>query len=169
MFPLEEELICNFVSDHESMPPFHVSPEEGPLNPSLAQSRLNPPVEEGLNPPVEGDVDFSAMVSAIAQGEDGSRISVLASSETNIGVSASSRTNIGVSGSSGTNIGVSGSSKTNVGVSAGSENGIGLLAKGGRLAANFIGDVEVTDDIRLINADCIRSSNRRKRALRRFP
>jgi hypothetical protein len=129
VFPLEEELICNFVSDHQSMPPFHVSPEEGPLNPALAQSRLTPPVE--------ADVDFSAMVSAIAQGEDGSRIGVLASSETNIGVSASSRTNIGVSGSSGTNIGVSGSSKTNAGVSAASENGIGLFAKGGRLAANF--------------------------------
>ena len=53
------------------MPPFHVPPEEGPLNPPLAQSRLTPPVE--------GDVNFSAMVSAIAQGEDGSRIGVLAS------------------------------------------------------------------------------------------
>src|SRR4051794_14935083 len=32
--------------------------------------------------------------------------------------------------------------------------GIGIHAKGGRLAGLFEGDVEVTGDIRLVNADC---------------
>ncbi len=32
--------------------------------------------------------------------------------------------------------------------------GIGIFGKGGRLAARFEGDVEVTGDIRLVNADC---------------
>jgi hypothetical protein len=33
-------------------------------------------------------------------------------------------------------------------------NGVGIFAKGGRLAALLDGDVEVTGDIRLVNADC---------------
>jgi hypothetical protein len=40
------------------------------------------------------------------------------------------------------------------GVIAVSDAGIGLSAKGGRLAARFEDDVEVTGDIRLTNADC---------------
>src|SRR5207237_1275403 len=40
------------------------------------------------------------------------------------------------------------------GVIAVSDNGIGIHAKGGRLAGLFEGDVEVTGDIRLANADC---------------
>jgi hypothetical protein len=35
-----------------------------------------------------------------------------------------------------------------------SEQGIGISGKGGRLAGRFEGDVEVTGDIRLTNADC---------------
>jgi hypothetical protein len=35
-----------------------------------------------------------------------------------------------------------------------SAEGIGVLGQGGRLAGRFEGDVEVTGDIRLINADC---------------
>jgi len=35
-----------------------------------------------------------------------------------------------------------------------SQNGIGVIAKGGRLAGLFQGDIEVTGDIRLVNADC---------------
>ncbi|MGH6813364.1 MAG: hypothetical protein ACREDM_13850, partial [Methylocella sp.] len=40
------------------------------------------------------------------------------------------------------------------GVAGFSKSGIGLLAGGGRLAGRFEGDVEVTGDIRLVNADC---------------
>ena len=35
-----------------------------------------------------------------------------------------------------------------------SPSGIGIHGKGGRLAGFFEGDVEVTGDIRLANADC---------------
>ena len=35
-----------------------------------------------------------------------------------------------------------------------SPTGVGLVATGGRLAAQFRGDVEVTGDIRLMNGDC---------------
>lgn len=41
-----------------------------------------------------------------------------------------------------------------VGVKAISRDGIGLIATGARLAGLFEGDVEVTGDIRLTNADC---------------
>ena len=41
-----------------------------------------------------------------------------------------------------------------IGVGGESTNGIGVFGKGGKLAARFDGDVEVTGDIRLANADC---------------
>lgn len=50
--------------------------------------------------------------------------------------------------------GVIGRSNTNTGVSGESDTGIGVRGKGGRLAGFFEGDVEVTGDIRLANADC---------------
>lgn len=40
------------------------------------------------------------------------------------------------------------------GVAGTSAAGIGVFASGGRLAAQFVGDVEVSGDIRLVNADC---------------
>jgi hypothetical protein len=40
------------------------------------------------------------------------------------------------------------------GVYGESANGIGIIGKGGRLAGLFQGNVEVTGDIRLLNADC---------------
>lgn len=40
------------------------------------------------------------------------------------------------------------------GVAGSSAEGIGVLGQGGRLAGRFEGDVEVTGDIRLVNADC---------------
>jgi hypothetical protein len=40
------------------------------------------------------------------------------------------------------------------GVVGTSKNGVGVHGKGGRLAGLFEGDVEVTGDIRLANADC---------------
>jgi hypothetical protein len=50
--------------------------------------------------------------------------------------------------------GVVGRSATNTGVSGESDTGVGVHGKGGRLAGFFEGDVEVTGDIRLANADC---------------
>jgi hypothetical protein len=51
--------------------------------------------------------------------------------------------------------GVYGSSDAGgAGVAAESSTGVGVHAKGGRLAGLFEGDIEVTGDIRLTNADC---------------
>ena len=49
---------------------------------------------------------------------------------------------------------VHGISRTGDGVFGESNTGIGVHGKGGRLAGLFEGDVEVTGDIRLANADC---------------
>ncbi len=56
-------------------------------------------------------------------------------------------------GSSG-GFGVLGESTTGAGVEGRSQSGIGIVGRGGRLAGFFDGDVEVTGDIRLTNADC---------------
>jgi len=50
--------------------------------------------------------------------------------------------------------GVIGRSAANTGVSGESDTGVGVHGKGARLAGFFEGDVEVTGDIRLANADC---------------
>ncbi|HVK05771.1 MAG TPA: hypothetical protein VM490_20035, partial [Armatimonadaceae bacterium] len=50
--------------------------------------------------------------------------------------------------------GVYGKSQLGVGVFGESPTGIGVFGKGGRLAGFFEGDVEVTGDLRLTNADC---------------
>ncbi len=41
-----------------------------------------------------------------------------------------------------------------IGVAGRSMQGVGIYGEGGRLAGQFVGDVEVTGDIRLTNADC---------------
>jgi hypothetical protein len=88
-------------------------------------------------------------------------------SETWQGVFGSSRDNAGIVGESAlfhavfgishsvNNGGLFGANDAGgFGVIAVSDAGIGLSAKGGRLAARLEGDVEVTGDIRLTNADC---------------
>jgi hypothetical protein len=60
----------------------------------------------------------------------------------------------GVYGESPNGTGVWGWSNTGNGVVGDSVQGIGIYGKGGRLAGLFEGDVEVTGDIRLKNADC---------------
>jgi hypothetical protein len=108
-------------------------------------------------------------------GESRSGRGVVARSDTDYGLRASSRTSAGIRGSSDEGRGVEGwavKSEGVVGVSAGgngvwgqtegagvgvlgtSKIGIGVFGKGGRLAGFFEGDVEVTGDIRLTNADC---------------
>jgi hypothetical protein len=60
----------------------------------------------------------------------------------------------GVAGSCPTNVGVAGDSVSGTAVRGVSQTGIGVHGQGGRLAGFFQGDVEVTGDIRLTNADC---------------
>lgn len=60
----------------------------------------------------------------------------------------------GVYGRSKFQTGVWGHSVNATGVVAISDTQTGILARGGQLAGRFEGDVEVTGDIRLINADC---------------
>ena len=100
---------------------------------------------------------------------------VVALSDTDYGLRASSRTSAGIRGSSvegrgvegwATNsegvvgIGTSGTGVwgqtegAGIGVAGSSTHGIGVHGKGGRLAGLFDGDVEVTGDLRLTNADC---------------
>lgn len=75
-------------------------------------------------------------------------------SDTNYGVSGDSRTFPGVRGTSVDGRGVEGWSTGGAGVFGISQRDIGVYGKGGRLAGLFEGDVEVTGDIRLTNADC---------------
>lgn len=56
--------------------------------------------------------------------------------------------------SKGKGAGVFGITDDGNGIEGHSTNQIGVFGKGGRLAALFDGDVEVTGDIRLSNADC---------------
>ena len=61
---------------------------------------------------------------------------------------------VGVFGQSATGRGVVGVAQgAGTGVEGNSTNGIGIVGKGGLLAGRFEGDVEVTGDIRLTNAD----------------
>ena len=60
----------------------------------------------------------------------------------------------GVSHSAGHGGVVGTNASSGAGVFGGSTTGVGVHGKGGRLAALFEGDVEVTGDIRLANADC---------------
>lgn len=108
-------------------------------------------------------------------GESNTGRGIMGTSNTNIGVSGDSQLFPGVRGTSvsgrgtegfSTNLeGVVGISKqstgvlgigggSGTGVIGQSNTGIGVHGKGGRLAGFFEGDVEVTGDIRLTNADC---------------
>ena len=92
-------------------------------------------------------------------------------SDNHQGVRGASKSGVGVFGTSDQGEGVHGETQSanlaaiaafmlnpnGVGAALYAENrgkGVGLLAKGGRLAGLFEGDVEVTGDIRLPNADC---------------
>lgn len=108
-------------------------------------------------------------------GESNGGRGVEARSDTNYGLRASSRTSAGIRGSSTEGRGVEGwavgsegvvgistsgngvwgqTEGSGVGVLGTSTSGTGVYGKGGRLAGFFEGDVEVTGDIRLTNADC---------------
>jgi hypothetical protein len=108
-------------------------------------------------------------------GESVSGRGVIALSDTDYGLRASSRTSAGIRGSSVEGRGVEGwatSSDGVVGISAtgngvwgqtegagtgvvgSSTHGVGVHGKGGRLAALFEGNIEVTGDMSCTNADC---------------
>ena len=67
---------------------------------------------------------------------------------------ASNPGEFGVYGESQEAEGVRGVGHKGAGVSGTSDTGVGVYGKGGRVAGFFEGDVEVTGDIRLTNADC---------------
>jgi hypothetical protein len=73
------------------------------------------------------------------------------------GVEGVSQRNNGVQGTS-ADSGASGvygqNDGSGIGVGGRSMNGVGIFGEGKILAGRFIGDVEVTGDIRLLNADC---------------
>jgi hypothetical protein len=120
---------------------------------------------------VAGDSKTGKGVRGASETGDGvfgtGRRGVVGESDTFQGVFGKSRDNAGIVGESGlfhavfgishsvNNGGLFGANDAGgFGVIAVSDAGIGLSAKGGRLAARFEGDVEVTGDIRLTNADC---------------
>ena len=82
------------------------------------------------------------------------------------GIIGNGFSNAGVIGTSNSNNGVQGTSESKIasgvygentaggyGVAGRSPDGVGVLGEG-KLAARFVGDVEVTGDIRFVNADC---------------
>ncbi|MDY0883575.1 hypothetical protein ACFPL7_11505 [Dongia soli] len=120
-------------------------------------------------PAVRGD---GANVGIVGTAQDGWAISGESKKQVGVrgvcddgwGVSGDSKNQVGVRGYCEPGWGVAGESKAGVGVrgfcesGAGifgtTQTGIGVYGEGGRLAGYFKGDVEVTGDIRLINADC---------------
>jgi hypothetical protein len=116
---------------------------------------------DGAIPAVRGD-------NAAGDGVVGvGRRGVVGLSETYQGVFGKSRDNAGIVGESDKLHGVFGvchnphgggvfgaNDQGGFGVIGVSDGGIGVSGKGGRLAGRFEGDVEVTGDIRLPNADC---------------
>lgn len=79
--------------------------------------------------------------------------------DTGRGVVGVSKTGSGVWGETTTGRAVVGVSMDGIGLSGISEHDIGVHGKGGKLAGFFEGDVEVTGDIRLANADCAEDFN----------
>jgi hypothetical protein len=88
----------------------------------------------------------------VGQSKDGT--GVFGISENQRGVEGHSTKDHGVVGQSKDGAGIFGISDNSNGIEGRSGSGIGVHGKGGRLAGFFEGDVEVTGDIRLANADC---------------
>ena len=79
---------------------------------------------------------------------------VRGTSEAGRGVEGWATTSEGVVGLSKSGSGVWGQTDSGTGVLGSSKTGVGIHGKGGKLAGFFEGDVEVTGDLRLVNADC---------------
>lgn len=89
------------------------------------------------------------------RGHSAKSAGIRGSSDAGRGVEGWAENSEGVVGISKTGNGVWGQTEGNgVGVVGSSKGGVGVHGKGGRLAGFFEGDLEVTGDIRLANADC---------------
>ncbi len=127
--------------------------------------------ESVSNAGVDGHSQSGDGVRGMSESGDGvygsGRRGVVGESDTYQGVFGKSRDNAGVVGESTHLHGIYGvchnpngagvfatNDRGGFGVQAVSEDGTGLIAKGGTLAARFEGDIEVTGDVRLVNADC---------------
>ncbi len=127
--------------------------------------------ESVTNAGVDGHSQSGDGVRGMSESGDGvygsGRRGVVGESDTYQGVFGKSRDNAGVVGESTHLHGIYGvchnpngagvfatNDRGGFGVQAVSEDGTGLIAKGGTLAARFEGDIEVTGDVRLVNADC---------------
>jgi len=107
---------------------------------------------------VAGESTNASAMAALSHSAD--HAAIIATNDANgVGVQGRSGGNVGVLGEADTGRGVMGTSNANFGVSGVSVSGIGIHGKGGRLAGFFDGDVEVTGDIRLTNADCAEDFN----------
>src|SRR5262249_23409125 len=84
---------------------------------------------------VVDEMPQSAITKGIAAGAEGNRVGVYGSSQNNAGVYGYSENFAGV-------FAISGAA------------GTGLFASGGTLAADFLGDIQVSGDIKLTHADC---------------
>jgi len=130
---------------------------------------------EGWSTNSDGVWGISTQATGVHGASENSGTGVVGESKTGKGVHGISESGDGVFGSG--RVGVSGVSETfhaiygishdannggvfgtndkgGFGVIGVSEQGIGISGRGGRLAGRFEGDVEVTGDIRLTNADC---------------
>ena len=112
-------------------------------NPLIGQSEAGDAVF-GVSDAGRGVVGVSKGRGAGVEGNSASGAGVVGISETGRGVVGIGKGATGVEGNSASGAGIAGIS----------EAGIGVLGKGGQLAALFQGDVEVTGDLRLTNADC---------------
>jgi hypothetical protein len=128
-----------------------------PQNPAL----LNPPllgtIDDASNPTSGGVTGLGLNNNPGVNGSSIGRPGVAGNSQNDDGVQGLTHV-ANKSGVAGFNVssgpGVGGFSKAGAGVVGQSETGIGVVGTGGQLAARFEGDVEVTGDIRLVNADC---------------
>lgn len=107
-------------------------------------------LSEVHNPDPVGQPQNSAGPGVLGQG-DGT--GVWGNSKTWMGVYGETQSTVGGAGVMGQH------HQGGTGVYGLSQTGIGVHARGGRLAGLFEGDVEVTGDIRLTNADCAEDFN----------
>jgi hypothetical protein len=112
----------------------------------------------GNNPGEVGVLGESQQAEGIrGVGHKGAGVS--GTSDKWIGTYGESQEAEGIRGVGHKGAGVSGTSEQWIGVYGESASGVGVQGKGGRLAGLFEGDVEVTGDIRLLNADCAEDFN----------
>ena len=116
---------------------------------------------EGWATTSEGVVGISTNGNGVWGQTEGAGVGVLGSSKSGAGVHGSSQQGEGVHGETRSPkfaaVAALMLNPDGVGAALHAENhgkGVGVFAKGGRLAGLFEGDVEVTGDIRLANADC---------------